>query len=179
MKNSRYSTGISLFSTPFPEKGQTSPISGCGKFSSGDGKCIQIDTGKHGIQPIRIFHQSAIHRFLVAELTLDDSECVLYFATHRGFAVFDVTFPVNRIVADLGETTGAAIDSKTNLRKMLVVHNFRTLSDTEIKRHFNQRFLRLFMDQRPQKLISNEFFSGIITYLSSMILHTASFNATA
>ena len=25
---------------PFPEKGQTSPIAGCGKFSSGDGKSV-------------------------------------------------------------------------------------------------------------------------------------------
>ena len=54
------------------------PISGCGEFSAGDGKGVQIGTGEHGVQTIFVFRQSAIHGFLIAELTLDDPKCVLY-----------------------------------------------------------------------------------------------------
>ena len=40
---------------------------------------------------------------------------VLHLAAHRGLAVFKVTFPVNRVVADLGETAGAAVNAEVNL----------------------------------------------------------------
>ena len=50
-------------SAPFPEKGQTSPISGCGKFSSGDGQSVYISTSEHGIQ---------------AEAILDVCKCFLF-----------------------------------------------------------------------------------------------------
>ena len=89
-------------------------MSGCGKFLSGDSKCIQIGTSEHGVQSVLIFHQSAIHRFLITELTLDDPERVLYFAAHRGFAVFNITLPVNRVVADLGKAAGAAVNAEIN-----------------------------------------------------------------
>ena len=89
-------------------------MSGCGKFSSGDGKCIQIGTSEHSVQPILVLPQSAIHGFLVAELTLDDPERVLYFAAHRGFAVFNITLPVNRVVTDTGKTAGAAVNTEIN-----------------------------------------------------------------
>ena len=74
-----------------------------------------IGTGKHGVQPILVFLQSAIHRFLVAELALDNPECVLYFAAHREFAVSNIAFPVNRIAAYLGDTAGAAVNAEVNL----------------------------------------------------------------
>ena len=89
-------------------------MSGCGKFLSGDSKCIQIGTSEHGVQSVLILHQSAIHRFLITELTLDDPERVLYFAAHRGFAVFNITLPVNRVVADPGKTAGAAVNAEIN-----------------------------------------------------------------
>ena len=79
-------------------------MSGCEKFSSGDGKRIQIRAGEHGVQSVLVFLQTTIHGFPVAELTLDDPECVLYFAAHRGFAVFHAAFPVDGVVANLGRT---------------------------------------------------------------------------
>ena len=105
-------------------------MSGCGKFLSGDSKCIQIGTSEHGVQSVLIFHQSAIHRFLITELTLDDPERVLYFAAHRGFAVFNITLPVNRVVTDPGKTAGAAVNSvvssgTASVMKSMPV-NFRT-----------------------------------------------------
>ena len=93
--------GISRVNKPQSGLFSSHYISGCGESSSGNSKRIQIGTGKHGVQPILVFHQSAIHRFLVAELALDDPERVFHLAAHRGLAVFNVTFPVNRVVADL------------------------------------------------------------------------------
>lgn len=61
-------------------------ISGCGESSPGDCKCVQIGTGEHGVQTVFVFRQSAVHRFLIAELTLDDPKCVLYLTAHRGLA---------------------------------------------------------------------------------------------
>ena len=89
-------------------------MSGCGKFSSGHSKRIQIGTSEHSVQPILVFPQSAIHGFPVAELTLDDPERVLYFAAHRGFAVFNITLPVNRVVTGPGKTAGAAVNAEIN-----------------------------------------------------------------
>ena len=42
------------------------------------------------------------------------SERVLYFAAHRRFAVFNITLPVNRVVADLGKAAGAAVNTEIN-----------------------------------------------------------------
>ena len=89
-------------------------MSGCGKFSSGHSKRIQIGTSEHGVQSVLVFLQTTIHGFLVAKLTLDDPERVLYFAAHRGFAVFNITLPVNRVVADPGKTAGAAVNAVIN-----------------------------------------------------------------
>ena len=89
-------------------------MSGYGKFSPGHGKHIQIRAGEHGVQPILVLPQSAIHCFLIAELTLDDPERVLYFAAHCGFAVFNITLPVNRVVTDPGKTAGAAVNTEIN-----------------------------------------------------------------
>ena len=89
-------------------------MSGCGKFSSGDGKRIQIRASEHGVQSVLVFLQTTIHGFLVAKLTLDDPERVLYFAGHRGFAVFNITIPVNLIVTDPGKTAGAAVHTEIN-----------------------------------------------------------------
>ena len=79
MRNTSYFLG---FLRLFLKKGRLIPISGCGEFSPGDGYGIQIGTGEHGIQPILVFHQSTIHRFPIAELTLDNLECVFYLTAH-------------------------------------------------------------------------------------------------
>lgn len=89
-------------------------MSGCGKFSPGHDKRIQIRAGEHGVQSVLVLPQSAIHGFLVAELTLDDPERVLYFAAHRGFAVFNITLPVNRVVTDPGKSARAAVNTEIN-----------------------------------------------------------------
>ena len=90
-------------------------MSDCGEFSPCHGKRIQISTSKHGVQSVLVFLQTTIHGFFVAELTLDDPECVLYFAAHRGFAVFNITLPVNRVVADPWKTAGAAVNAEINV----------------------------------------------------------------
>ena len=108
---SRY---FSAFLLLFLKKGRLPPVSAYGEFSPGHGKCIQIGTSEHGVQPILVLPQSAIHGFPVAELTLDDPERVLYFAAHRGFAVFNITLPVNCVVADPGKTAGAAVNTEIN-----------------------------------------------------------------
>ena len=57
-------------------------MSGCGKFSSGDGKRKQIGTSEHGVQSVLVFLQTTIHGFFVAELTLDDPERMLHLTSH-------------------------------------------------------------------------------------------------
>ena len=57
---------------------------------------------------------------------------MLYFAPHRGFAVFDIPFPVGGFVTDFGKTSGTAVNTKVNLRKMLIVGNFRTFLYSKI-----------------------------------------------
>ena len=89
-------------------------MSDCGEFSPCHGKRIQISTSKHGVQSVLVFLQTTIHGFLIAELTLDDPERVLYFAAHRGFAVFNITLPVNRVGTDPGKSVGAAVNTEIN-----------------------------------------------------------------
>ena len=89
-------------------------MSGCGKFSPGDGERIQIGTGEHGVKPILVFHQSTIHRFLIAELTLDNPERVLNFAAHRGFAVLNITLPVDCVVRYMRQLSGTAVNAVVN-----------------------------------------------------------------
>ena len=110
-QNSHY---LSAFLLLFLKKGRLPPVSGYGEFSPGYGKRIQIGTSEHGVQSVLVFLQTTIHGFLVAELTLDDPERVLYFAAHRGFAVFNITLPVNRVVTDPGKTAGAAVNAEIN-----------------------------------------------------------------
>lgn len=110
-QNSHY---LSAFLLLFLKKGRLPPVSGYGEFSPGYGKRIQIGTSEHGVQSVLVFLQTAIHGFPVAELTLDDPERVLYFAAHRGFAVFNITLPVNRVVTDPGKTAGAAVNAEIN-----------------------------------------------------------------
>ena len=43
-------------------------------------------------------------------------------------------FPVDVVVANLGKTTRAAVDTEVNVGKMLVVCDFRTFLDTNIAR---------------------------------------------
>ena len=73
-----------------------------------------MGTSKHSVQSVLVFLQTTIHGVLVAGLTLDDPECVLYFAAHRGFAVCNITVPVNSIVTETGETAGAAVNTEIN-----------------------------------------------------------------
>ena len=87
------------------------PKTGCGTFSSGDGKRIQIRAGEHGVQPILVLPQSAIHCFLIAELTHDNPKRVLHPTAQRRFAVFNVAFPVNSVVTDPGKTPEAAVNT--------------------------------------------------------------------
>ena len=68
--------GISRVNKPQSGLFSSHYISGCGESSSGNSKRIQIGTGKHGVQPILVFHQSAIYRFPIAKLTFNDSERV-------------------------------------------------------------------------------------------------------
>ena len=75
---------------------------------------LQIGTSGHSIQSVLVFLQTTIHGLLVAELTLDDPERMLYFAAHRGFAVFNITLPVNSVVADPGKAAGAAVNAEIN-----------------------------------------------------------------
>ena len=110
-QNSHY---LSAFLLLFLKKGRLPPVSGYGEFSPGYGKRIQIGTSEHGVQSVLVFLQTTLHGFLVAELTLDDPERVLYFAAHRGFAVFNITLPVNRVVTDPGKTAGAAVNAEIN-----------------------------------------------------------------
>lgn len=110
---------------PFSQKGQTAPISGCGKFSPGNSKGVQIGTGEHGVQTVLVLLQSPIHRFLVAELALDDSECVLHFAPNRGFAIFNVSFPVDGVVRYMRQFARTAVDAKINLCEVLVFCDLR------------------------------------------------------
>ena len=75
----------------------------------------QISTGEHSIQPVLVFHQSPMHCFPVAELTLDDPECMLHFAAHRGFTILNIPFLVDSVVTGLGKTAGTAFDAEINL----------------------------------------------------------------
>ena len=79
---------VSLLFLPLFQKRADYPIPGRVEFSPGDSQRIQIGTGKHGVQPILVFLQSAIHFFLAAELARDDYECVFNLAACLGFKVY-------------------------------------------------------------------------------------------
>ena len=85
------------------------------EFSPGDSKRIQIRASEHGVKPILVFHQSAIHCFLVAELALDDPKRVLYLAAYRGFAVFNIPFPVDCVIRNMRQLAGSAVNAETHL----------------------------------------------------------------
>ena len=68
--------------------------------------CTEQADIEHGVQPVLVLVQSAIHRFPVTELTLDDPEYLFHLAAHRGFTVFNGAFPINGVVTDSGNTVG-------------------------------------------------------------------------
>ena len=111
---------ILLFQLLFPKKGRLPLYQVVESFRPAMARAHKIGTSEHGIQTVLVLLQPTIYRFLVAKLTLDDPECVLYFTAHRGFAVFNVAFPVDGVVANLGKTARTAVDAEVNVRKMLV-----------------------------------------------------------
>ena len=131
-QNSHY---LSAFLLLFLKKGRLPPVSGYGEFSPGHGKCIQIGTSEHSVQAVLVFLQTTIHGFPVAELTLYEPELVLHFAVYCGFAMFNITLPVNRVVADPGKTAGAPINVEFNFSKMLIVLFSGTFPNPGLSQH--------------------------------------------
>ena len=60
------------------------------------------------------FIESTIHRFLIAKLTLDDPKRVFHLTAHRGLAVLNISFPVNGVVRNMWQLSGAAVDAVVN-----------------------------------------------------------------
>ena len=107
-------------------------MSGCGKFPPCDGKHIQIRAGEHGIQSVLVFLQTAIHGFLVVELTLYDPKCVFNLTSHRGLAVFNVSFPVNCVVRYMRQLYSMSVNvscviSCTTIALMVLLYHIRNL----------------------------------------------------
>ena len=97
--------------THFCGNGRTSPFSGLTETLPCHRQHIKIRARKHGIQPVFVFHQAPVSGFRVAELAFDDTKNVLHFASHRGFAMFDETLPINGVVGNLGQAVRTAIDA--------------------------------------------------------------------
>lgn len=77
-------------------KGQTSPaVILRAAFALRACKGIQVRAYEQHKQRICIFIQTAIHRFAVAELALDDPENILHLAACGGLAMLDPAFPIN------------------------------------------------------------------------------------
>ena len=125
---------ILLFLLLFLKKGRLPLYQVVESFRPAMARAYKLAQVNHGIQTVLVLFQPTIYRFLVPKLTLDGPECVLYFTTHRRFAVFHVAFPVDSVVANLGKTIRTAVDAEVNVGKMLVVCDFRTLLDTNIAR---------------------------------------------
>ena len=65
------------------------------EFLPGHRQDVEVCAGKHGIQSIFVFLQAPVSDLPVPELTFDDPEYVLHFAANRGFALLNITGPVN------------------------------------------------------------------------------------
>ena len=84
----------------------------------------QIGTRKQHIQLVEIFRKSTISNFSKAKCVFDNFKSMFYFATYSGFSVFNVTFPVNRMIRYLRQAFRTAADAKIDLTKMFVVFDF-------------------------------------------------------
>ena len=66
---------------------------------------------QHDIQPVLVFLQAPVSDFSIPKLAFDDAEDMLHFASNGGFAAFNISSPVNGLVAYLGELAGAEVDA--------------------------------------------------------------------
>ena len=99
------------FSAAIPEKGRKAPMSCLLQFSPGHLQEVEVCAGKHDIQPVLVFLQAPVSDFSIPKLAFDDAEDRLHFASNGGFAAFNISSPVNGLVAYLGELAGAEVDA--------------------------------------------------------------------
>ena len=102
---------FALFFEAIPQKGRKKPLSCCPQFSPGHRQEAEVCAGKHDIQPVLVFLQAPVSDFSIPKLTFDDAEDMLHFASNGGFAAFNISSPVNGLVAYLGELAGAEVDA--------------------------------------------------------------------
>lgn len=99
-----HSSGFAAFGVSVLAKGRLHPFPSRNKFSPGDAQDVQIGSCKHGVQLVLVLFQTKICSFVIAKLTLVDSENVLDLAAGRGFTMLDVSVTVEGVIADLGKT---------------------------------------------------------------------------
>ena len=97
-----------------PKKGRKDLLSCLAELSPSNGQRIEVRAGKQSIQSILVFLQAPISNFSVPKLAFDDSEYVLHFASDRGFLLFNITCPVDGVVAYSGESAGTQVDAVVN-----------------------------------------------------------------
>lgn len=78
----------------------------------------KIGTRKQHIQIVEIFRKYPISNFSKAKCVFDDFKSMFYFATYSGFSVFNIMFPVNRMIRyTCGRLFGRRLIRKSILRK--------------------------------------------------------------
>ena len=97
-----------------PKKGRKDPLSCLAQLSPSNGQSIEVRAGKQSIQSILVFLQAPISNFPVPKLAFDDSKYVLHFASDRGFLLFNITSPVNCVVAYFRKSARAEVNAIVN-----------------------------------------------------------------
>ena len=105
---------LRLFLRGLPKKGRKDPLSCLAEPSPSNSQCIKVRTDKQSIQSIFVLLQAPISNLPVPKLAFDDSEYVLHFASDRGFLLFNITCPVDGVVAYSGESAGTQVDAVVN-----------------------------------------------------------------
>lgn len=113
------------------------------RLRPGDCQCIEIRSGKHGIQSILIFLHATVTGFPVPKLSFNNSEHVLCFTADGGFALSDAARPVDCMVAHFGKPAGAEIDA------VIIFEAAAHPPGKRIAVHQVQRFLSVSVLLRP------------------------------
>ena len=76
------------------------------------------------MQSIEIFLQSSVNGLSEPEDVLHNSVGVFHLAAHSGFAMLNVSLPVNGVVRNLGQPARPAVDAEFDCGKAGIVFDF-------------------------------------------------------
>lgn len=107
-KSSRFPSTFLPF---FPKKGRLPLCQVVESFRPAIASAYKLAQANMAYSRFSFFFNPRYTVFFITELTLDDPKCVLYLTAHRGLAVLNISFPVNRVVGYMGQLSGAAVNA--------------------------------------------------------------------